>query len=237
MRKILALITFVAFGLPAYAQPPAAKPLLISAFLQDPTKPNIKLFIKGKDEKLGPLNLVPGSLSKAQETIAVGGTFTLFSSAAVDPQNPAASLAGSVTVPAGINQAFAIIVPSPAGKTPPYQIVLIDRSPATFKSRESRILALTNLELATQVGEHKLPILPGKITPVPPVVKVDAFNMAQTNFYFKKEGQYTSLNESRIKFLNDQRQLFIIGMRANGNPTLTTLIDDSLFRQQPAKPQ
>ena len=134
-----------------------------------------------------------------------------------------------------MKRAVAIIVPAPENVKPAYRMVLIDDSPEAFPKGESRILSLVPLETAIETGEHKLPCKPGAITGVPPVKRLDTYNMAQTNFYYKKNGSWIAFSECRMKYLDEFRQIFIVHGRPGGTaPELTTLIDQ-IPRPAPAK--
>ena len=50
-------------------------------------------------------------------------------------------------------------------------------------------------EAAIEAGKHKLPIYSGVIASVPPVKKVNEYNMAQTNFYYKQREAWTAFAE------------------------------------------
>ena len=145
------------------------------------------------------------------------------------------AVAASAAVPKNMKRAIVIIVPAPANTKPAYRMVLLDDSLAAFPKGESRILSLVPLETAMQAGEHKLPCKPGAITSVPPVKKLDPYNMAQTDFYYKKNGSWIAFSECRMKYLDVFRQIFIVHGRPGGTaPELTTLIDQ-IPRPPPAK--
>ena len=59
--------------------------------------------------------------------------------------------------------------------------------------------------------------------------------MAQTNFYYKKNGSWITFSECKMKYLDEFRQIFIVYGRPGGTaPELTTLIDQ-IPRLAPAK--
>ena len=159
--------------------------LRIRAVLHDPIHPVAELFVGDQAGAVVKLNLVPEGLSEAQSTVPVNGSLVLYSTAAVDPKNPAASLAASVAVPHGTKRAIVVVLPAPPGSTPAYRMILIDDAAAAFPKGESRVVSLLPVDTAVEAGEHKFQVLAGKIVRVPPVKKVNEFNLAQTNFYYK----------------------------------------------------
>jgi len=107
--------------------------------------------------------------------------------------------------------------------------VLPDGSEKAFPAGESAGLPLISAETAIQAGEHRLPVHPGKITRVPPVKKVDEFNMAQTNFYYQQGGSWVAFTERQLQFLDASRRVFIIHATPGAiQPTVTTIVDTNL---------
>jgi hypothetical protein len=158
--------------------------------------------------------------------LPVNGSLVLYDKAAIDPKNPAASLAASVILPPEIKRAMVIVLPAPAGGKPAYRMLVIDDSAKAFPPGESRVLPLVKVETAIQAGEHRLPIHPGKITNVPPVTKRDEFNMAQTNFYYQQGEAWVPFTERQLQFLDVCRRIFIIHATPGAlQPTITTIVD------------
>ncbi len=82
------------------------------------------------------------------------------------------------------------------------------------------------METAIQAGEHRLPVNPGKFTKVPPVTKVNEYNMAQTNFYYQQGGSWVAFAERQLQYLDACRRLFIIHATPGAlQPTVTTIVD------------
>jgi hypothetical protein len=105
-------------------------------------------------------------------------------------------------------------------------MVLIDDSAKAFPKGEARALPLVGVETAIQAGEHRLPIHPGKITNVPPVRKVNEFNMAQTNFYYKQGETWVPFTERQLQFLDAYRRVFIVHVTPGAlQPSVTTIVD------------
>ena len=215
--------------------PPHAPPLGVRAFLIDPARPAAELYLRDTTGDVVKLSLASMELGKTQQTVPVDGALVLFNTATFDPKNPQPAVAASITVPKNMKRAIVIIVPAPADVKPTYRMVLIDDSPAAFPQGESRILSLVPLETAMEAGEHKLPCKPGATTPAPPVKRLDPYNMAQTNFYYKKNGSWIAFSECRMKYLDAFRQVFIVYMIPGSTaPLLTTLVDQAP-RPVPAK--
>ena len=166
--------------------------------------------------------------------LPVNGSLVLYDKAAIDPENPAASLAASVKLPPDLKRAIVVVLPAPPGGKPAYRMLLIDDSEKAFPNGESRALSLISVETAIQAGEHKLPVHPGKITRVPPVRKVNEFNMAQTNFYYQQGGSWVAFAERQLQYLDACRRLFIIHATPGAlQPTVTTIVDTVPAGQQP----
>ena len=214
---------------------PAAAPLGVRAFLIDPAHPAAELYLRDTTGDVVKLSLASMELGKTQQTVPVDGALVLFNTATFDPKNPQPAVAASIAVPKNMKRAIVIIVPAPANATPAYRMVLIDDSPAAFPQGESRILSLAPLETAMEAGEHKLPCKPGAVTPAPPVKKLDPYNMAQTNFYYKRNSSWIAFSECRMKYLDAFRQVFVVYMIPGSTaPVLTTLVDQAP-RPVPAK--
>ena len=220
------LIAGFLLTLTAHAQEAAR--LGVRAFLMDPAHPAAQLYLRDTTGDVVKLSIASMELGKAQQTVPVNGSLVLFNTATFDPKTPQSAVAASIAVPKNMKRAIVIIVPAPANATPAYRMVLIDDSPAAFPQGESRILSLAPLETAMEAGEHKLPCKPAAITSAPPVKRLDPYNMAQTNFYYRKDGSWIAFSECRMKYLDEFRQVFIIYMIPGSTaPVLTTLIDQA----------
>lgn len=205
---------------------PAVAPLTLRFILQDPTQAPADLYLKDVNGKVVKLNLACGEIGTPQQTIPEAGSLVLFNTAAPESKSPQASIAAWVAVPKPMKRAVAIVVRAPADLTPAYRIVLIDDSLEAFPRGESRIVPLMALETSVAVGEHKIACKPGAITRMPAVTQLDPYNMAQTDFYYKKAGSWIVFSECRNKYLDVFRQIFIVYIRAGGStPELTTFID------------
>ena len=210
--------------LAGFAQEASTAKLTVRAFLNDPANPTAELFAPEAPDKIIPLVLSPGELPAGQAVAVIDGKLNLYSSAKIDPAN----LVASAPVPSNLKQAIAIIQPRGDAKKPPCGIVFVDDSLSAFPPGESRVISFTTLPLAIQAGEHKVAIAAGKITNVPPVTKVDPYNMAQTNFLYKVGESWIPFSESKMKYLKDYRQVFICAVRPGSkSPTLVTLVDDT----------
>ena len=150
----------------------------------------------------------------------------LYDQAVIDPKKPEASLAATCKIPPNTKRGVVVVLPSPVGSKPAYRMVFIDDSAKAFPKGESRILTLLPVEAAIEAGEHKLPIQPGKLTNVPPVRKVNEYNMAQTNFYTKQGEAWTAFTERQLQFLDGFRRIFIVHTTPGAlSPTVTTIVD------------
>lgn len=230
LKPSLSILAVLGLSLALHAQEKdAAAPVQIRAVLHDPANPVASLFFTDKSGAVVPLEFRPQDLTRPLFMLPTNGSLVLHDKASVNPKNPAASMAASIKLPPGLKRAIVVILPAPPNKKPAYQMLLIDDSEKAFPGGESRALALLNVECAMQAGEHKLPVKPGSITRVPPVRKVDDFNMAQTNFYYQQGESWVAFAERQLQFLDATRRIFIIHATPGAQqPTVTTIVDTSL---------
>jgi hypothetical protein len=222
------LLVLMTFGLSAvvHAQKQEPVPVQIRAVLHDPVHPTADLFFTDKTGAVVQLNFRPQDLTEALLMLPVNGSLVLYDKANIDPKNPAASLAASVPLPPDIKRAIIIVLPAPAGTKPAYKMLVIDDSQKAFPGGESRVLPLVTVETAIQAGEHRLPVHPGKITRVPPVMKRNEYNMAQTNFFYQQGESWVPFTERQLQFLDACRRIFIIHATPGAlQPTVTTIVD------------
>ena len=223
----LSILAVVGLSLAAHAQEKEKPvPVQIRAVLHDPVNPVANLFYTDATGAVVQLDFRPQDLTEALFTLPVNGSLVLYDKANIDPEDPAASLAASVKLPPDIKRAIVVVLPAPAGEKPAYRMLVIDDSEKAFPNGESLVLSLVGVETAIQAGEHKLPVRPGKITKVPPVRKVNEFNMAQTNFYYQRGESWVAFTERQLQFLDACRRLFIVHATPGAlSPTVTTIVD------------
>ncbi|MCH7228716.1 hypothetical protein [Haloferula sp. A504] len=201
-------------------------PLKFRAVLHDPVNPVANLFYAEPSGERVPLSFRPKALTETLLSPPINGRLVLFDNATVDPENPMAGMAASVRIPERIRQAIVVVMPGPPDQGPPYRMLVIDDSRNAFPPGESRVLPLVGVEIGVQAGEHRLSVRPGKITRVPPVKKVNEFNMAQTNFFYKRGESWTVFTERQLQYLDACRRLFIVHATPGAvAPTVTTIVD------------
>jgi hypothetical protein len=201
-------------------------PIQIRAVLHDPVHPTAKLFFLDKVGIATELELLPLDFSRPILTQLVNGSLVFYDKAAIDPKKPEDSLAATCKIPIGMKQGVVVILPSPVNSKPPYRLVFIDDSAKSFPKGESRMLTLLPMEAAIEAGEHKVAIHPGEIAFLPPVKKVNPYNMAQTNFYFKQEQTWTVFSQSQLQYLDGFRRVFIIYNTPKAlQPTFASIVD------------
>ncbi len=199
--------------------------LQIRAVLIDPAKPDAKFYVGKPGETLLPLKLAEEGLTEPQKVSVENGSLNFFTTPSVDPKNPMASLAATVKVPAGPSQLIVILVPAAQG-TPPYRMVVLDDAATAFPWGESKAVNLTPVDFALEVGGQKVLLPGGKITAVPKVTKVDEYNRAQTNFYYKQADQWVVAAEREMTYVNSLRRVFVIYKKPNAlAPDVRTLVD------------
>lgn len=210
-------------------QDEAAVSIQVRAFLHDPLGTAGKLFFSDKSGAIAELELLALDLSRPAVTSLVNGSLVLYTASAVDPKKPEGNLAASCKIPAGVKRGIAIIIPSEAGSQPPYRMIFIDDSAKAFPKGESKILTFISAESAIEVGEHKLPIHPGEMVRVPPVTKVNGFNMAQTNFYYKQGETWTVFTERQLQYLDGFRRIFLVyGSPRVPKPIVFSIVDTAI---------
>lgn len=226
-KNFLWLLTL--FGLPVVAQAQSnetAAPIQIRAVLHDPVNPTAELFLSDQAGGIVKMEFRPQDLSAPLLTLPVNGSLVLYDRASVDPKKPEASLAASCKIPPNTKRGVVVVLPSPAGTKPAYRMVFMDDSAKAFPGGESRVLTLLSVEAAVEAGEHKLAIHPGQIANLPPVKKVDEYNMAQTNFYYKQGEAWTAITERQLQFLDGFRRIFIVHVTPGAlSPKVTTIMD------------
>lgn len=226
LQKNLLLVLWSCLPVLAAAQEPPSPPFQFRAVLHDPANPSAALFFSDNTGKVVPIELRPKDLSAPMVTQTVGGSLVLYDKATIDPEKPTASLAATCKIPAGAKRGVVIILPSPADTKPAYRLVFIDDSAKAFPKGESRILTLMPMEVAMEAGEHKLPIRPGEIARLPPVKKVNEYNMAQTNFYYKKGESWSVFTERQMQYADSVRRIFIVNITPGAlQPTVNTIVD------------
>jgi hypothetical protein len=236
--KFLLLLTALLLTATGHSQQaPAAGGLQIRGVLHDPVHPNAELFLPDQNGLLVKLNLQPEGLATPQGTSLINGSLMLFNSDKVDPKKPeaAAALAASVVVSPTVKRGILIVLPAPPDTKPAYRAVFVEDSAAAFPRGESRVMSLLPIETAIEAGEHKLPIHPGKIVVVPPVKKVNDYNNAQTNFYYREGEAWVAFTERQLQYLDAFRRIFIVySTPGSSQPYVKTILDTSMA--VPAKP-
>lgn len=204
----------------------ADTPIQIRAVLHDPIHPTAELFLSDKGGSIVKLEFRAQDLSAPQLTQLVNGSLVLYDKLAIDPKKPEASLAASCKIPPNTKRGIVVVLPSPVGTKPAYRMVFIDDSAKAFPKGECRALTLLSVDAAIEAGEHKLPIHPGIIASVPPVKKVNEYNLAQTNFYYKQGEAWTVFTQRQLQYLEGFRRIFIIHATPGAlQPTVTTIVD------------
>lgn len=226
IRTLLTTSAIVLLSLPAMGQTAKAPSVRMRAVLVDPVNPVVDLFVRDPSGKMLKVGLIADNLSEAQVAAPTNGSLVIYDTATVNPEKPEVGVVGTTKIPADLNRIIVVLVPAATGSTPKYRLVVIDDSPSGFPKGESRVLSLVPVETALEAGEHKLPISPGKLTNVPPVRKVNEFNMAQTNFYYREGGTWVPFTERQLQFLDEFRRVFLVHVSPGAtHPSVTTILD------------
>ena len=228
-KKSLGLLMVLGLSVISHAQTSEeVKPVQIRAVLHDPIHPSANLFFEDAAGKIVSLAFLPQDLTRMQLMRPVNDSLVFYDKAEVDTKKPEASLAATCKIPAGLKRGIVIVLPNAAGIKPAYRLLLIDDSAVAFPKGESRVLSLIAIETAIQAGEHRIPIHPGDFAKVPPVKKVNDYNMAQTNFYYKKDEAWLVFTERQLQYLDAYRRIFIVHATPGAlQPTVMTIVDNA----------
>ncbi|MES2476220.1 MAG: hypothetical protein V4640_10590 [Verrucomicrobiota bacterium] len=217
--SLLFAITGVALGQESSLQ--------IRAVLNDPGK-RPTFYLGNPGEGMTELNLAIEGLTEPQTVSISNGSLNLYSTNKVDKDNAKASLAATMKVPAGSKSLIVIIFPA-AEQTPPYRMIAVPDDIATFPWGSNKVINLTPVEFALQLGELKLQLPGGKITDVPKLKNLGDANDAQTNFYYKQGDQWVVATERRLQYLDDLRRVFVIYKQPKAlAPDVRTIQDQKL---------
>jgi hypothetical protein len=231
MTRLLTNLLSASLCLAATAQEAPSTKLRLRAVLHDPLHPQAELYVPSDSGSLVPLNLSLEGLTEAQTVAVKKGSLQLFSKATLDPNEPLAGLAATVSVPPEVKRAIVFILPSSEASKAPYRMLILNDAARVFPKAETRVLNMTPLSLAMKAGEHSVKLPPAKITAVPKVTKVNHMNQAQTEFYLKGEGKngWHLVAERPMQFSNNARNIILIyQMPNNTTPQLRTLVDTDL---------
>lgn len=203
-------------------------PMMIRAAYHNPVKPIAELFIADQTGAVVPLALVVEGLSAPQMTLPVNGSLVLYKDKVVDPKNPQASVAASAKIPADWKKVIVMIFPAAsATENAGYRMLLINDAPTAFKKGESRVINLTQVDTALQAGEHRISLPSGKVTELPAVKKVNEYNMAQTNFYYKEAEEWVAFTERQLQYLDTTKRIFLVYLTPGSTqPFVTTIVDN-----------
>ena len=204
-------------------------PFQFRAVLHDPVHPAAEMYYTDYKGAITKLNFRSNGLTPILFTLPVNGSMVLYDKAEVDLKKPEASLSAIAKLPLDVKRAIVLVVPAAAGTTPPYRLIFIDDSIKVFPKGESRVLSMLAMETAIQAGEHRVPVHPGSLASVPPVKKVNEYNMAQTNFYYKQGEAWVPFSECQVQYLDACRRLFIVHVTPGAlQPSVTTILDTAI---------
>lgn len=202
------------------------RPVEVRAVLHAPLNPVANLFYTDKQGVVVPLSFRSQAFSRSLFMMPHNGSLVLYDKADINPENPAASLAAKAKLPPGAKRLIVVVLPTSAGDELPYRLFFIEDTEDAFPKGGSLVLPLLNVNMAIQAGEHTIPLHPGKLTKVPPVKKVNAFNMAQTNFHYQRGKSWVTFAERQLQYIDACRRLFVIDATPGAlQPRVTTIVD------------
>ncbi len=205
---------------------PTATPVGIRTLLQIPVNQAEKFYVPtpagGREE----LVIADGRLPLPQSAGVVNGMLSLFASPTVNTEKPTEGLLATTRLPADLRSLILIVIPSPEGSKTPYQMTFLRDAPGEFPWGESRIVNLTSVDFAVEVGEHKIRAPKGDITELPEVKRLNPYKRAQTNFYFQNGDRWTAAAERQLPYLENTRRVFLISHAPKSlSPTVRTVTD------------
>ena len=225
LNRISTAAAFVLLGTVSLAVSQESS-LQIRAVLHNSTQADAKFYVGKVGEKMVPLNLADEGLTDPQKVETENGSLSIFTSDAIDKSNALASLGATIKIPPGSARFIVIVVPANPGTKTPYQILLLEDDPKSFPWGESRVVNLTPVDFALEVSDQKLRLPGGKITAVPKVTKVDEYNRAQTDFYYKQGEQWVVAAQREMTYVNGLRRVFVIYKTPGAlAPDVRTLVD------------
>lgn len=212
------------------AQEGGEAPLLSARFvLHDPVNPTAELYVPDASGKMNRIEFSYESFSPRMNLKVVDGTLLAFKKASASLERPTEDLAATVKVAPTVKSAIVMVVQDSTKEGGGYRLLVLDDSLRAFPKGESRVISFVGMETAIEAGEHKLPLGAGKVTPVPPVKKLNEYNMAQTNLYYKeKSGQsWIPFTERQLQYLDGIRRLIIVhGTPGALIPSVTIIVDN-----------
>jgi hypothetical protein len=226
ISRLLVFLSSALLGASAVAADAPSFRIKLRAVLHDPMSPAAEFHVQGAGSSVQRLSLSLEGIGEAQEVTVADGTLRLYSSSKVDPAKPLENLAASVKVAPTVKQAMAFIVPSGGQPGLPYRMLLIDDSATVFPMGESRVINLSQQELAVRAGEHRKVIKPASIEAISRVTKLNDMNQAPTQFYQKSGAEWTLLSERPTQFTDSLRNIFLLYTMPNvPEAQVRTLID------------
>lgn len=208
----------------------ATRKLQIRSLLHDPLSPSADLYVPMEDGSRDFLYLSLEGLSEAQQVVLTDGMLQIFNTEEIDPDKPLEGLVATTRVADSIRRAIVLLFPAGEDAKLPYRLIVLDDSGKAFPLGESRVLNMTAEPMAMKAGEQNVKLPAAKISPVPPVKKVNHMNRAPTAFYRqgKDEIPWVLFAERPMQFTPESRHLIIIyqlpGLK---DPRLRTLVDNA----------
>jgi hypothetical protein len=206
----------------------------IRAVLNDPgAQP--ELFVGTPGKGMTRLNLAREGLAEPQPVSPTDGLLNIFDSDQVTEENAKAHLAATVKIPVGSKSLIVILFPA-SGAKPSYRAVTVADDTASFPWGDNKVVNLTPVDFAMQIGEQKLPLPGGKVTDVPVGTKAGEVSNLQTNFYYKQGDQWAVATERRLRYMDSLRRVFVISKQPKAvAPDVRTIQDQKVEAYQPPR--
>ena len=111
-------------------------------------------------------------------------------------------------VPSSVREALVIFLPAESEKEK-FRTVVLDGSEKSYPEGGSLVLNLYSEKIRFILGEHKILLPPGKTATLARPQERDNFNMAGVIFQFESKGGWRSAYESKSRFPEGQRHLYV----------------------------
>lgn len=221
IKKIKCLILVALMGT-SHSQETAGCSLRFT--LHDPINPVADLYVKNAAGEMEKIPFLPQALSQPMAVLPQDQTLLLYSKPEIDPKEPLKNLAARCEL--ACRRGMIVVIPAAPKSKLPYLVFALDDDSQNFGKGESRVLNVTQVEMAAEFGGAKYAIHPGKFSAINKVTKVNEFNMGQANFYYKHDDAWVLFSERQLQFLDNTRRLFIVYTTPGSTvPFLLTIAD------------
>ena len=161
-----------------------------------------ELLAAGKDGKPEKIPLTLDTLSKPVVLKAENGEISF------QKEGPAAAPVATARIPATINDAIILFLPTTKDGLV-HETFVLDSSAKAFPKGSSVVLNICRQKAKITIGEEEFEIKPNAFIRRSRPAKLDQFNMANVKALLEIDQAWRTAFESPVRFLVDQRNLFV----------------------------